>query len=147
MLTPTIGKNAEGYCKKCGAPLGISGQCTICALGDHALPASPATCEEELSEMEEAALTQHDLWITEKDRHAETMQQLRDMTAECDFLTGLNDNAVEILNEIISMADASADGHDEINEHTPEAYIKLLESRLTAICKSAIGLSVMIAND
>lgn len=26
--------NAEGYCKKCNAPLGISGQCVICALND-----------------------------------------------------------------------------------------------------------------
>ena len=24
--------NAEGYCKKCGASLGISGQCLVCAI-------------------------------------------------------------------------------------------------------------------
>lgn len=35
--------------------------------------------------------------------------------------------------EILYMADASADGHDEINEHTPDAYIKLLQGRIDAI--------------
>lgn len=28
--------NAEGYCRKCNAPLGIGGDCVICAVNEHA---------------------------------------------------------------------------------------------------------------
>jgi len=27
-------RNAEGYCRKCGAPLDISGQCVLCAVNE-----------------------------------------------------------------------------------------------------------------
>lgn len=37
------------------------------------------------------------------------------------------------LKEIYRMAEANADGHDEINEDTPDAYISLLEHGLDAI--------------
>ena len=40
-------KNAEGNCPKCGADLGISGQCIICAVNDedfHAMMKRVTTC-------------------------------------------------------------------------------------------------------
>lgn len=39
---------------------------------------------------------------------------------------------------IADIAERFADGHDEINEDTPDAYIKLLEGYLTKIGKMAV---------
>lgn len=38
---------------------------------------------------------------------------------------------------IADIAERFADGHDEINEDTPDAYIKLLEGYLSSIAKMA----------
>lgn len=71
----------------------------------------------------------------------ETWGDLKDAVVEVErfWETDLNKANIEIsemkakLDEIFYMANASADGHDEINEDTPEAYIKLLEGRIDAI--------------
>lgn len=40
---------------------------------------------------------------------------------------------VGIITQINDIAESGADGHDEINEHTPEAYIDLLEGQMNHI--------------
>jgi hypothetical protein len=34
-LQDSFDLNAEGYCRKCNAPLGISGQCASCAIEEY----------------------------------------------------------------------------------------------------------------
>lgn len=79
------------------------------------------------NETRKAVQTTHNLWLTEKDRYQKLYEQYLALQ--------------QTLNDIFYSADASADGHDEINEDTPEAYIKLLEGRLDAIhamCKEVL---------
>lgn len=102
-------------------------RCACCDLyigeRDEQNPALCANCGAYVAEQHKAAETTHNLWVAEKDRYQILYHQHLDMQ-----------QAVE---HILYTADASADGHEEINEDTPEAYIKLLEGRLMLINRIA----------
>lgn len=79
----------------------------------------------------------HDEYFKRQELYAQNHDLALELERAKDAIRSLR----ETLNDIFYSADASADGHDEINEDTPEAYIKLLEGRLDGIhemCKEML---------
>jgi len=53
-------RNAEGYCRKCGAPMDISGQCVLCSVNENQRKSEPGMS---ISEFMERELSDPDLHV------------------------------------------------------------------------------------